>query len=156
MPVDNSLVYVRPFYVESDQVEIPELKKVIAFFESDVAIADTLEGALQQLFDEVPSFEEIVDEPDPDEDPDGADPGDEPSDLGGGVNERAARLLEEAEVLFQEARTALEAGDLGEYQAKTEDAEAKVNEALRLLATATTTTTGPATTTTTAPEQEEA
>ncbi|MDZ7674250.1 MAG: UPF0182 family protein [Acidimicrobiales bacterium] len=168
VPVDNSLIYVRPFYVESDQVEIPELKKVIAFFESDVAIDDTLEGALGQLLGEVPSFEEVVDAPDPESQPDGEEPadgeepsdGDEPDDgdepATGGVNQRAAELLEEAEGLFQDAQSALEAGNLGEYQSLTQEAEALVSEALQLLATSTTTTTAPATTTTTVPEEEEA
>ena len=149
VPVDNSLVYVRPFYVESNQVEIPELKKVVAFFESEVAIADTLEGALSQIFEEVPSFEEVIDEPDPGE---GEEPGTgdgEPDEPSGSVNERAARLLEEAEALFQESRAALAAGDLGEYQAKNDEAEAKVSEALQLLASSTTTTAPPESTTTT-------
>ena len=164
VPVDNALVYVRPFYVESDQVQIPELKKVIAFYESDVAISDTLAGALGQLFDaeKVPNLDEIVDEPDP-EPGDPEDPGspEDPEDPGPelGVNERAARLLEEAETLFQEARTALAEGDLGTYQDKNDEAEDKVSEALQLLAQSTTTTTTapPADeTTTTTEEQEEA
>ena len=62
VPVDESLLYVRPFYVESNQVRIPELKKVVAFFESNVAIADTLEQALSQLLGEVPDLDEVVDD----------------------------------------------------------------------------------------------
>ena len=154
VPVDNALVYVRPFYVESDQVQIPELKKVIAFYESDVAISDTLAGALGQLFDaeKVPNLDEIVDEPDPEPgDPEDPESPEDPEDPGPelGVNERAARLLEEAEVLFQEARTALAEGDLGTYQDKNDEAEDKVSEALQLLAQSTTTTT-------TAPPADEA
>ncbi len=145
VPVDDSLVYVRPFYVESNQVRIPELKKVIAFFESNVAIADTLEQALTQLLGEVPDLGEVVDEEGeeveiPDDPSAPLDP-DQPTT--GSVDEQAARLLEEAEALFQEARTALSAGELGEYQSLTEEAEEKVSEALSLLATVTTTTTAP-------------
>ncbi len=153
VPIDNSLVYVRPFYVESDQVRIPELKKVIAFFESDVAISDTLEGALSQLFDEVPDLDEVVIEPGGE--PTDPSPGGEPSEPTGTTDEQAARLLEQAEALFQEARAALAAGDLGTYQDKTEAAEKKVSEALAILAASTTTTTAPqASTTTTAPQEE--
>lgn len=149
VPVDDSLVYARPFYVESDQVRIPELKKVIVFFESNVAIADTLEEALTQLLGEVPDLDEIVDEedgesPPPDDGPDEPDP-----NLS--VDTQAARLLEEAEALFQQARAALAEGDLGAYQDLTEEAEAKVSQALRLLAAITTTTTTPGATSTTAP-----
>ncbi|HEU5084314.1 MAG TPA: UPF0182 family protein [Acidimicrobiales bacterium] len=159
VPVDESLVYVRPFYVESNSVNIPELKKVIAFFESNVAIADTLEQALTQLLGEVPNLEEVRDE----EDREAVDVPDDPGapldedERAGTADQRAARLLEEAEDLFQEARTALQGGDLGEYQSLTEEAEAKVTEALRILAASTTTTTAPAgegTTTTTAPEED--
>jgi len=157
VPVDDSLVYVRPFYVESNQVRIPELKKVIAFFESTVAIADTLEQALTQLLGEVPDLDEVVDEDRevvdvPDDPTAPLDPDDETT---GSADERAARLLEQAEALFQEARQALTAGDLGEYQALTEDAEELVSQALEILARTTTTTTTPGgTTSTTAPEEE--
>jgi len=145
VPVDDSLVYVRPFYVESNQVRIPELKKVIAFFESNVVIADTLEQALTELLGEVPDLDEVVDEdsrevidvPDDPSAPIGGD--DDP----GTVDERAARLLEQAEARFQEAEAALQAGDLGEYQSLTEEAQELVSRALQLLAAATTTTTTP-------------
>ena len=161
VPVDDSLVYVRPFYVESNQVQIPELKKVIAFFESDVAIADTLEQALTQLLGEVPDLEEVVDEDREVVDvPDDPDAPLDPDDEAGTADERAARLLEEAGALFEEARAALTAGDLGEYQSLTEEAEQKVSEALELLAVSTTTTTTTPgsgdTTTTTEEESEEA
>ena len=152
VPVDNSLVYVRPFYVESEQVQIPELKKVIAFFESNVAVGDTLEEALTQLFGEVPSLEEVVEDPESPSvtTPEGEDEPDEPT---GTVNERASRLLEEAVALGKEADAALESGDLGTYQSKTEEARAKTEEAFELLAPSTSTTTS---TTTTEPDQEEA
>jgi uncharacterized protein len=161
VPVDDSLVYVRPFYVESNQVRIPELKKVIAFYESKVAIADTLEQALTQLLGEVPNLDEVVtDEGEVVEVPDDPNAPLDPDDQTGSIDERAARLLEEAEGLFQDARAALSAGDLGEYQALNEEAEALVVEALELLASTTTTTTAPpateGTTTTTEEESEEA
>jgi uncharacterized membrane protein (UPF0182 family) len=144
VPVDDSLVYVRPFYVESNQVRIPELKKVIAFFESNVAIADTLEQALSQLLGEVPDLAEVVDEEgEVIEVPDDPTAPIDPNEQTGTSDERAARLLEEAEGLFQDARDALAAGDLGEYQALTEEAEERVSEALQLLAASTTTTTAP-------------
>ena len=46
IPIDGGLVYVRPFYVTSDQTEIPGLEKVIVYFEGEVAIENTLEEAL--------------------------------------------------------------------------------------------------------------
>ena len=151
VPVDNSLIYVRPFYVESEQVQIPELKKVIAFFESNVAVGDTLEEALTQLVGEVPPIEEVVGG---DGSPTTTTPG-QPQEPTGTVNERAAQLIEDAIALFKEADAALTAGDLGTYQDKTKAAEAKITAAGRLLApsTSTTTTAPGSTTTTTAPEE---
>ena len=168
VPVDNSLIYVRPFYVQSEGVQIPELERVIAFFESNVAVGTTLDDALTQLFDDrVPSFDEVVEDPEspsvetpgPGETPDDEEPedGDEPGDAPGTVDEQVAQLLEDAEALFQEAQTALEEdNDLGEYQDKTEEAQGMVARALEMLGSSTTTTTSPETTTTTEPEQEEA
>ena len=158
VPVDESLVYVRPFYVESNQVRIPELKKVIAFFESNVAIADTLEQALTQLLGEVPDLDEVVDEDDREviDVPDDPTAPLDPDEQTGSVDERAARLLEEANELFEDAQAALVAGDLGEYQSLTDDAQELVSEALELLAASTTTTTTPtAETEATNPEDEE-
>jgi hypothetical protein len=135
---------VRPFYVESNQVRIPELKKVIAFFESNVAIADTLEQALTQLLGEVPNLDEVVDEDgEIVEVPDDPSAPIDPDDQTGTVDERAARLLEDANALFEDAEAALAAGDLGEYQTLTEDAQELVSEALQLLAASTTTTSTP-------------
>ncbi|MGK2929696.1 MAG: hypothetical protein ACSLFO_08990, partial [Acidimicrobiales bacterium] len=165
VPVDNSLVYVRPFYVESEGVQIPELKLVIAFFEGNVAVGDTLEDSLSQLFDDrIPSIEEVIEDPEsPSVDTEGPGSGapgdDDPADAPGTVNDQIAQLLEDAEGLFQEAATALDEGDLGEYQTKNDEAQALVTEALELLASSTTATTSPSstsTTTTTEPEQEEA
>ncbi len=167
VPVDNSLIYVRPFYVESEQVEIPELKKVIAFFESNVAVGDTLEEALTALVGEVPAIDEVVEDPenpdappttvpgDPDPgDPDTGDP--DPADDTGTLNERASRLLEEGIALADEAQLALDDGDLGGYQDKIEESDAKFRAAFNLLSSSTTTTTAPGATTTTVVEQEEA
>lgn len=153
VPVDNALIYVRPFYVQSETVKIPELQKVIVFFESQVAVGDTLEEAMSVIFDSVPTFEEVVpaegdDVPD---DPDEPDDPEEPDEPSGTVNERAATLLEEAQALFAEADTALAAGDLGQYQDKVDEAQAKTDEAFALLAQTTTTTAPPADT---VPEEE--
>jgi len=159
VPVDGSLIYVRSLYVESEQVEIPELSKVIIYLDGEVAVADTLEGSLAQLVGEVPDIGEVVGRDGPDEPAEGTD--DEEPETGGTADERAAALLQDAQELFDQAEAALQAGDLGEYQALTEEAEAKVAAALRALEPASTTTTTPegeggSTTTTTEPGSEEA
>ena len=55
IPIDGGLVYVRPFYVSSTNTKIPNLKKVIVYFEGDVAIENTLQEALIAVFGESPN-----------------------------------------------------------------------------------------------------
>ena len=46
VPLDESVLYVRPLYVTSTANPMPQLKYVIAVFNQDVSIAPTLAGAL--------------------------------------------------------------------------------------------------------------
>jgi len=55
IPIDGGLVYVRPFYVSSTDTKIPNLRKVIVYFEGDVAIENTLQEALIAVFGESPN-----------------------------------------------------------------------------------------------------
>ncbi len=121
IPIDGGLVYVRPFYVTSDETEIPGLEQVIVYFEGTVAIAATLEEALIEVFDESP-----------------APPGDEPSDPSdppaGTVTEQVLALLQEASDASADAEAALRDGDLGTYDEKNEESQALIDRALALLA----------------------
>ena len=136
IPIDGGLVYVRPFYVTSDETEIPGLEAVIVYFEGEVAIRDTLEDALTAVFGESPPTLE---------EPPGDGPGDPEPPPEGTLTERVASLLTDASELFDEADAALREGDLGTYADKTEEARAKIAQAEQLLedngATGSTTTT---------------
>ena len=46
LPVLGSIVYIEPLYLSAEQSEIPELKKVIAFYNDNVVMADSLEEAV--------------------------------------------------------------------------------------------------------------
>lgn len=46
IPVEDSVVYVEPLYLRSEQGQIPELKRVIASYADRVAMEPTLEAAL--------------------------------------------------------------------------------------------------------------
>ncbi len=50
IPVEDSLVYVEPLYLRSDQGQIPELKRVIVAYGDRLAMAPTLEAALSAVF----------------------------------------------------------------------------------------------------------
>ena len=68
IPIDNGLVWVRPFYVTSTQTDLPSLRFVIVNFEGTVSIKPTLIEALADVFDQdLPTGEEPP--PDPGEEP---------------------------------------------------------------------------------------
>ena len=52
IPIDNGLVWVRPFYVTSTQTDLPSLRFVIVNFEGTVSIKPTLIEALADVFDQ--------------------------------------------------------------------------------------------------------
>ncbi len=50
IPVEESLIYVRPLYLKADAGKIPELKRVIIAYENKVAMEETLEAGLARIF----------------------------------------------------------------------------------------------------------
>jgi len=50
IPVEDSLVYVEPLYLRSEQGQIPELKRVIVAYNDRLAMEPTLEAALAAVF----------------------------------------------------------------------------------------------------------
>ena len=50
IPIEESLVYVRPLYLKADAGKIPELKRVIVGYEDNIAMERTLEEALEKIF----------------------------------------------------------------------------------------------------------
>jgi hypothetical protein len=50
IPVEESLLYVRPLYLKADAGKIPELKRVIVSYENNIAMEKTLDEALQKIF----------------------------------------------------------------------------------------------------------
>ncbi len=50
IPVEESLLYVAPLYLAAENKSLPELKRVIVAFGNQIAMEDTLERSLQQVF----------------------------------------------------------------------------------------------------------
>jgi uncharacterized membrane protein (UPF0182 family) len=50
IPIEESLLYVQPLYLQAEGGRIPELKRVIVAYENRVVMTETLEGGLVQLF----------------------------------------------------------------------------------------------------------
>ena len=50
IPIEESLIYVRPLYLKADEGKIPELKRVIVGYEDNIAMERTLDEALKKIF----------------------------------------------------------------------------------------------------------
>src|SRR6185436_387372 len=50
LPIDQSLIYVQPLYLRAQGGRIPELKRVVAVHEGQVAMEESLDAALARLF----------------------------------------------------------------------------------------------------------
>ena len=50
IPIEESLVYVRPLYLKAETGKIPELKRVIVAYENKIAMEETLEAGLAKIF----------------------------------------------------------------------------------------------------------
>jgi uncharacterized membrane protein (UPF0182 family) len=119
VPVEDSLLYVQPVYVQSNQENaIPELRRVIVVNGASIGIGTTLREALADSLGEAAP-------PPPD---DGAEP-----PPPGTIDEQVEALLQEAAEHFVLADAALRAGDLATYQAEVELAQAAIDEAVALL-----------------------
>jgi uncharacterized membrane protein (UPF0182 family) len=50
IPIEESLIYVRPLYLRSEGGNIPELKRVIVVYEKQIAMEPSLQEAMDAIF----------------------------------------------------------------------------------------------------------
>ncbi len=50
IPVEESLIYVRPLYLKATGGRIPELTRVIVAYQNQIVMEDTLEAGLARIF----------------------------------------------------------------------------------------------------------
>jgi uncharacterized membrane protein (UPF0182 family) len=123
IPLEDSLLYVQPVYVESNQPNaIPELRRVVVVNGTRIGLGATLNEALED------SLGGVVAPPTP---PDGEEPPQPPE---GSVEEQIQALLDEAAQHFAAADEALRAGDLATYQSEVEAAQQATAQAQQLIA----------------------
>jgi uncharacterized membrane protein (UPF0182 family) len=124
VPIEDSILYVQPVYLQSDDNALPEFKRVVVVYQQNQPqLKESLDEALAAVFGEGTGG--VI----PPEDGDG---GDVPLEVPADVQE----ALEQAQALFDEADAALRQGDLGTYQQKVEEAQALIDQALQQLAAA--------------------
>lgn len=60
IPIEQSLLYVEPLYLEAEQNSLPILARVIVAYGSRIVMAETLEEALDAIFQPLPSDAPII------------------------------------------------------------------------------------------------
>ncbi len=134
IPVNDAIVYVEPVFLEAEAGGLPELARVIVFFDGQVVMAPTLEDGLLQVLgerdDPPPDDDIIVEEPDvPDEEPD-LEPEEPEVDPEEPLPEREPiedadmeELIQRANEVFEEAQQRLQDGDWSGYGEKINELE---------------------------------
>ena len=127
LPIENSIVYVRPLYVQSQNNPVPELKRVIVVFGERAEMGTTLQQALTKIFGSAPATLERGPQGTPTPTPPGPGAGPAPS-------ADVQALLAQAQTAYDAAQEALRRGDLAEYQRRINevgDLVRRANEASR-------------------------
>ena len=133
LPVGGGLLYIQPIYVErtGTTATFPLLRLVIVSFGERIGVADTLQGALDQIF-EGDAGAGTGEQPPPDTgEPAEPTP---PTTPGTTPPPDVQAALDDANAAFDEATAALQAGDLAGYAEAVERANEAVDRALQLLA----------------------
>lgn len=114
IPIESSLLYVEPVYLEAENSAIPEVKRVIVVYDDKIAYEPTLGEALNALFGEGTSGE-----------------GEKPQTSEGGSEnqtESTADLIEKASKAYDNAQAALKDGDWAKYGEYMEELEAALKK----------------------------
>lgn len=107
IPIEQSLLYVQPLYLQAEGGKIPELKRVIVAYQNQVIMRETLDGALAELFGGSATVRSSVPVAA------AATLGDLPA--GAAVSAEVRSLLEEARQRYESALEAQRAGDWSRY-----------------------------------------
>lgn len=54
IPINNSILYIEPVYLQAETSELPELKRVIVSYKNNIVMKNTLGNAIKAIFGETP------------------------------------------------------------------------------------------------------
>jgi len=111
VPINQSILYYQPIYLQGEQNPLPEFKFVVVVFQDRIIMEETLSEALDSIFGER-ILEDTQDEND---------------------SESPLDILQKASDAFDKAQEELIAGNLGKYQELIERAQSLVALAIDLL-----------------------
>jgi uncharacterized protein len=111
IPIEDSLLYIRPMYLRAAGGRIPELKRVVVAYQNHIVMEETLNEALERLFPTSGSAQRPTTAPQPSQQPQRpAQPGSAaPAPSGGGS------AASEAQRHYERALEAQRAGDWARY-----------------------------------------
>lgn len=119
IPIEDSLLYVEPVYLEATNSSIPEVKRVIVVYGDEIAYESTLAEALNSLFGEGSAHESK---------------GSEEAKQGDAGKDQAEKeltkteLIEGAQGAYDEAQDALKDGDWAKYGEHMKELEDYLNQ----------------------------
>ncbi|MFM1964879.1 MAG: hypothetical protein RL134_604 [Actinomycetota bacterium] len=132
LPFNGGLLYVEPVYLRATQDGYPLLRKVLAGYGANVALADTLDEALAAVFESDPiPTPEPTPGPDPDPNPDPT-PTPTPTPTPGPSGDPLTDLqtaLADAQAAYERGQAALADGDFAAYGEAQADLEAALRRA---------------------------
>lgn len=109
VPVEDSLLYVEPIYLESDNVNsLPEMKRVIVYYSGEIVMEPTLEEALNMIFGISEAKESVEDEKIEETHTDTNQPENT-------ENQELQQLIKTANELFNKAKEASQNGNWADY-----------------------------------------
>ncbi len=117
VPIEESVVYLQPIFLEEEGGAFPEFRRVAVVYSDRVEWADSLDGALDLVFGPSPGGG------DGDGDGDGGETPPPPSG-----DSTLEELIAEAEQAFDNADAALRTGNLAEYQTWVDEAQRILDE----------------------------
>jgi uncharacterized membrane protein (UPF0182 family) len=125
VPVEKSLLYVQPIFVQgSAPNSFPLLQRVAVFYNNEVGYADSLSDAIREVISGQPV------RPSPEDGGDGGGGQPPPPAPGGGASGDVQSLLQQANNEYEAAQRALADGDLAEYQSRIDAMARLVQQAL--------------------------
>ena len=109
IPIEESLIYIRPLYLRAAGGQIPELKRVIVGYQNQIVMDETLDAALDRIFPSDGRRSPSAEPPDPE-----AQTG-QPRAAGGAPGAEMATLAAQARTHYQRALQAQRDGNWALY-----------------------------------------
>ena len=116
IPIEDSLLYVEPVYLEATNSSIPEVKRVIVVYGDEIAYESTLSAALNSMFGEGSAHEGA------------SKPEDEGKQDGNGSSELSqSQIIQMCQDAYDSAQDALKSGDWSAYGKYMDELEKYLN-----------------------------